>query len=98
MIGRELHLLTAISQSQLLDRHHAGVVDEDVERSLPRGDEGVDAGEIGQFQSGDRNLVVAGAGADVRSYLLGVTGPANGERDRRPRLPPRRSSQSRTGC
>jgi hypothetical protein len=50
MVGRELHLVTAVGQGQFLDGHHPGVVDEDVERPVPSGDEGGGAGRVGQFQ------------------------------------------------
>ena len=84
VVGRELHLLAAVRERQLLDRHHAGVVDEDVERPVPAGHEGVDAGEVGQLEVGDRDVVVAGARADVAGDLLAVAGPAHGEGDRGP--------------
>jgi hypothetical protein len=61
MVGRELHLVTIVSAGQLLDRHHSGVGDQDVERPVPCGDERADAGPVGQVERRDLDLAVIDA-------------------------------------
>ena len=76
MICGELHFVPAGRHRQLLDRHHPGVVDQDVQRPVPRPDEGVDAGEVAQVERGD-----PGGPADVRGHALTRGDVADRKRD-----------------
>ena len=82
MICRELHFVAARRQRQLLNGHHAGVVDQDVKRSGPRRDEGADAGQVAEIQCADGDSAVAGALADLGGHLLTRLRVPDGERDR----------------
>ena len=57
MIGRELHLVSAGRELQFLNGHHAGIVDEDVERFVPFRHEGVDGISIDQVEVRDMNAM-----------------------------------------
>jgi hypothetical protein len=65
MIGGELHFVSAVRQCQILDGHHAGVVDQDVQRPAPFCGEGGDAGQVAEVQRADGDRVVPGVRADV---------------------------------
>ena len=82
MVGRELELPAVWRQLERGQRHHAGVVDEDVERSGPGVREGGDRGRIGEVQRSDVNRVVAGRLADLDRGALAGVGVADGQRDR----------------
>jgi hypothetical protein len=93
VVGRELHLPALRGQLELGQRHHAGVVDEQVQRPAPARGEGGDRRAAGQVEPADVDVGVAGGGGDVGGRLLAGAGVAHGERRSRRRWDP--SSRSR---
>ena len=83
MIGGELHFVAARRQRQLLDGHHPGVVDQDVQRPVPSADEGGDAAEVAQLQRADGDRGIPGVFADLRGDPLARGGIAHRECHRR---------------
>ena len=53
VVGRELQLPAAVGQLMRWQRHHSGVVDEQVQRPVPGGDEGAHGVEVGEVESAD---------------------------------------------
>ena len=81
VVGRELELPAVGCQLELGERHHAGVVDEDVQRPGPGAREGGNRGRIGEVERSDLDGVVAGRILDLgRDEFAGV-GVADGEDD-----------------
>jgi hypothetical protein len=68
MVRRELQL-PPLGRVLFGGRHDAGVVDQQVQRSLPRGDKRGDRRAVSQLEPSDMNVPVAGAGADVGGDL-----------------------------
>ena len=81
VVGRELHLPALRRQLELGQRHHAGVVDQDVQRPAPVRDEGGDGRLVGEVEPADVDGGVAGGGGDVGGGPLAGVGVAHGERD-----------------
>ena len=81
MIGRELKLVTARRECELRDGHHAGVVDQDVERPVPTVDERGDRRRIGELQAPHVDGTVACRRADGGGYRLAGGDVTDGERD-----------------
>ena len=81
VVGRELHLPALFSPLEVGQSHHAGVIDEQVERPAPVRDEGGDGGLVGEVESLDVNGGVAGGSGDVGGDPVAGVGVAHGERD-----------------
>ena len=70
VVGRELELAAAVGQLTRWQRHHSGVVDEQMQRPVPGGDERVHGVEVGEVESADPDGLVAGRAADIDSGPL----------------------------
>lgn len=75
VVGGELALEARGRALELLDGHHARVVDEHVQRPVPGGDEGADRVEVGQLERRDADIAV-----DVGGDALAGLGVADGDR------------------
>ena len=80
VVGRELQLGAAVVERQQRQHHHAGVADEDVERTFPAGDERVDRSRGRPGQASPRRP----------GRRRARSPPARLGRDRGPRASPRR--------
>ena len=65
MVGGELQLPTLCRQLEVRQRHHAGVVDEQMERSTPARGEGGDRRLVREVEPADVECIVARGGGDV---------------------------------
>ena len=75
VVGPDLHL-EAVGRPLLRDRHHAGVVDQDVELAVPAVGERPHRGEVGEVQRPDLGVPV-----DRRGRLRAAGDVADGEHD-----------------
>ena len=82
VVGGEVQLVAAGGEGALGDRHHPGVVDEDVERSVPAVDERGHRGRVRQLKGANVDGAVAGALADLRGGGLAGGRVSCGEGDR----------------
>ena len=80
VVSGELHL-PAFSGASLGVGHHAGIVDEDVERSPPGGDERLNRGLVSEVKRSDVDVPVVGGLDDTVGSLLASLGVAHGDRD-----------------
>ena len=80
MVRGELHL-PPLRSPQLRGGHDAGVVDQDVQRPVPVGDEGRDGRLISEIQRRDQDPLVAGAGRDVFGGTRASLDVAHGQGD-----------------
>src|SRR6266545_3326421 len=73
VVGRELQFVSRGRKLQLRDGHHSRVVDENVERSLPIRDKGLDGGSIDEFKLRDVNTSIARRPGDAGggAFLMG---------------------------
>ena len=85
VIRGELHLDAARGELELGQRHHAGVVDEQVQRPVPAAGERGDRRQIGEVEPADMDVRVAGRRGDVGRGPVARAGVAHGERDVRSR-------------
>jgi len=84
VVGGELHL-PALGRTHLGRCHQARVVDQDVQRAVPRGGERRDRRLVGKIQRRDQDLLVAGRRDDVLGGALSGRQIADRERDLRAR-------------
>jgi hypothetical protein len=78
MIGGELELPTLRRSGQRAG-HDPGIVDQDVHRLVPRGDERRDRCRVGEVNRRDQDVGVAGGGLDLRGDALSRVGGADRE-------------------
>ncbi len=78
MIGGELEL-PALWCAGLRARHHAGVVDQDVQRPVPGGDQRRDRCRVGEVHGRDEDVGVGATGHDRRRDTLSCVGVADRE-------------------
>ena len=71
VVRRELQL-PALRRTGLRQGHDPGVVDQDVQRSVPAIDEGRDRRPVGEVQRCDQDLLVAGGREVAGGALAGV--------------------------
>jgi hypothetical protein len=75
MVGGELHFVPGRGEGELRQGHHAGIVDEDVQRPGPRAHEAGHRGRIGQVQLRDPQRTRARRqlfGDPVRDFPAGL--------------------------
>ena len=65
LIGRELEFTAAVGQLMRWQRHDPGVVDEQVQRPFPGGDEGAHGVEVREVKPADADGLVAGRVTDI---------------------------------
>ncbi len=81
MVGRELHLPALPGQLEVGQRHHAGVVDEHLQRPAPGRDEGGDRPLVGKIEPADVDGGVARRGGDLGGRSTAGIGVPYGECD-----------------
>ena len=96
VVGREL-AAPSPRGVRLGRRHHAGVVDEDVQRAVPGVRERGDRRAIGEVEVAHVDVGVARRRGDVAAVCSPASSVAHGERDRRRRRP-RARAPSRRRC
>jgi hypothetical protein len=81
VVGGEVRLDALRVQREFGQRHDAGVVDEQVERSGPASGEGGHRPGVGEVESAHTNSGIAGAGSDVGGRPCSCIGVAHRECD-----------------
>ena len=79
VVSRELQLPAAIGHLTRRQCHHAGVVDEQVQRPVPGGDESAHGIKVGEVESADAGPPVPVVRADIDGGPLAGGGVADGE-------------------
>ena len=85
IVAGELHLPALVGSLEFGDRHHAGVVHQDVKRTPPPLGEGGDRRLVGQVETLDVYGVVAGLAPKVGCHRFPGLRSANGQGDLRAR-------------
>jgi hypothetical protein len=80
VVGLELELPALRGQLEVRQCHHAGVVDEDVQRARSARYEGGDRGRVRQVEPDDVDRVVTRAGPNVGGRTLAGANVAHGQR------------------